>query len=134
MPSAIDNLWPLAWRIGAVMVVLGVVFGADAWASAEPCAAQAESTPCAGAGESAQRAAVDDDCAGACPGERADGECDDNCQFCSCCSTSANSLLPRTPSHHGAPLPSAPPPPERESQLASGVASGIFKPPRQLSA
>lgn len=80
-----------------------------------------------------ESAAADDGCEDECPGERPDGQCDDNCQHCGCCGAVAFSLLPSTFAVSAAPVPSGVDSPPLSSLVPTDVARGIFKPPRHTS-
>jgi hypothetical protein len=79
--------------------------------------------------------ATDDPCESECPGESPDGDCEQNCQYCGCCSAAAAStLVPSSIATHPRTPPSgdvlaAPP-----TIAPTGVTHGVFKPPRRLSA
>ena len=76
---------------------------------------------------------VSDGCEDECPGELPDGECADDCQHCGCCGVGASSLPPAAVDLTSALVSSRASLPPLPSFVPTGVADGIFKPPRHDS-
>ena len=109
---------------GVVLTMLAVVVAVTV---STPVAA---STPAAG---DASQTHAGDDCEDACPGELPDGHCAENCQYCACCGTFAFSVLPSLVVVSSSLIPSAQNSLVLPSHMPTGVAAGIFKPPRHIS-
>lgn len=121
---------PGRWALAVAIVLLGLVVATGANATEAPCEDDAEEA-CTSCDEVA---GADDCCAEDCPQEDSGGDCVAGCQQCSCCSAMAPSLVSNAPSlatPHATSARAAP----RPTDLApTGVARGLFKPPRSLTA
>lgn len=133
MSSLFDNApiaAPRGWSLAIAVVLLGLVVATGASAAEAPCEDDAEEA-CSSCDEAN---AADDCCEDDCPQEDSGGDCLAGCQHCSCCTATAPSLVSHAPiltdphatSTRAAPRPTDPAP--------TGVARGLFKPPRSLTA
>jgi hypothetical protein len=127
MKHTLDIATPVAllFRMLLVMCILLLgVTAATATGFAQPC------------DDVDVNAAADEPCSEPCPGESPErGDCQDDCQFCSCCSVAAPSALAYTPVSSGLNILAfrgdLPP---SFATVPGGINPGVFKPPRHFSA